>query len=138
MRIDRFAALLDSFGADLARWPATDAAAARALLAESPGAQALMRDAAGLDAALRASRAGPDAETLARMRAHVARQVARMPAPVPAGPLHWLRPLLPVGGGALAALLACGIWLTVSPPTFLNDATGFSAPRQIAMIESTD
>jgi hypothetical protein len=136
MRIARFEHLLDTHGADLGRWPPEEAGAARALLMASPEAQALLRQAAELDDLLRDSRALPDAAALARMRAHVAGQVARMPLPARPGALHWLRPLVPFGGGALAALLACGLWLSFAPP--VSHAPDFSAPRQIAMIESTE
>ncbi|MDB5370771.1 MAG: hypothetical protein JWP20_2329 [Roseomonas sp.] len=136
MTITRFARLLDTFGADLRRWPAEEAAKARHLLAGSDEAQALLRRAALLDAALRDSRASPDTAALERMRAHVAQHVARRPLPHPPGRLLWLRPLLPFGGGALAALALCGIWLIFAAP-FAGDDT-FNAPRQIAMIESTD
>ena len=138
MRMVRFADLLDSHGADLARWPAAEAPAARALLAENPEAQRRLRAAARLDARLRASRAGPDDAALARMRAHVAREVARSPLPARPGWRQWLRPLLPMGGGAVLALAACGVWLSLSPPSPFTGTADFSAPRQIAMIESTD
>ena len=135
MRISRFEHLLGAHGADLGRWPPAEAQAARALLMASPQAQALLHRAAVLEDALRESRAVPDAATLARMRAHVAVRVAGMPVPERPGALAWLRPLLPFGGGALATLLACGLWLTLVP---LSEAPDFSAPRQIAMIESTE
>lgn len=138
MRIARFAALLDSYGADLGRWPAAEAPAARRLLAESPEAQRRLRQAAGLDALLRAGRHGPDADALARMRAHVAREVAHAPLPAAPGWRQWLRPLLPMGGGAVLALALCGVWLSLAPPQFLSGPADFNAPRQIAMIESTD
>ncbi|RMI25039.1 hypothetical protein EBE87_10475 [Pseudoroseomonas wenyumeiae] len=135
MRMSRFEHLLDAHGADLGRWPPAEAQAARVLLMASPEAQALLHRAATLEDALRESRALPDAATLARMRTHVAGRVARMPLPERPGALAWLRPLLPFGGGALATLLACGLWLTFAP---LSEAPDFSAPRQIAMIESTE
>lgn len=137
MHLTRFLRLLESHGSDLRRWPVADAAAARILLAQSADAQAQLQRAAGMEDALRSSRALPDAAALERMRAHVARHVARAPLPVRPGPLHWLRPLLPMGGGALAALAACGLWLMLASPLPLDDA-GFNAPRQLAMIESTD
>jgi hypothetical protein len=137
MHLTHFLRLLDSHGADLARWPAVDAEAARALLARSTDAQAQLQRAAIVEDALRASRALPDAAALERMRAHVARHVARVPLPAPRGPLHWLRAVLPMGGGALAALAACGLWLMLARPLPFDD-TGFNAPRQLAMIESTD
>jgi len=135
MRMSRFEYLLDAHGADLGRWPPAEAQAARTLLMASAQAQALLHRAAVLEDALRESGALPDAAALARMRAHVAVRVARMPLPERPGALAWLRSLLPFGGGALAALLACGLWLTFAP---LSEAPDFSAPRQIAMIESTE
>jgi hypothetical protein len=137
MNLARFLRLLESHGADLRRWPDEHAAAARALLAASPDAQDHLQHAADVDAALRDSRTMPDAATLERMRAHVARHVARAPIPTRPGPLHWLRLALPVGGGALATLAVCAVWLTLASPLSLDD-TGFNAPRQIAMIESTE
>jgi hypothetical protein len=135
MRITHFARLLDTYGADLGRWPLADATPARALLAEEPQAQALLRQAAELDAALRSSRATADAAALERMRAHVALHVATQPIPARATRFEWLRALLPMGGGALAALAVCGIWLAFAVPW---ESDTFNAPRQIAMIESTE
>ncbi|MBC9175749.1 hypothetical protein IBL25_02165, partial [Roseomonas ludipueritiae] len=89
MRIARFEHLLDTHGADLGRWPPAEAEAARALLMASPEAQALLHRTATLEDALRGSRAMPDAATLARMRAHVATRVARMPLPERPGALAW-------------------------------------------------
>jgi hypothetical protein len=136
MRITRFARLLDAFGPDLGRWPPAEAASARALVTESTEAQALLHGAAMLQDALRDSRADADAETLARMRAHVAGRVARMPLPARPGLFDRLRPLVPIGGGAVAALVCCSLWLSLWSP--LPDAPGFYAPRQIAMIESDE
>jgi hypothetical protein len=136
MRIARFEQLLDAHGTDLGRWPPAEAGAARALLVASPEAQEALHRAALIADAMRASRADPDADTLARMRAHVAGRVARMPLPARPGPFGWLRPLAPIGGGALAALVCCGLWLFLANP--FPDMDGFNAPRQIAMIESTE
>ncbi len=137
MSLPHFLELAESHGADLARWPAGEAEAARALLAASAQARAEHARAALIDAALADSRTLPDAATLERMRAHVARHVARSPLPARPGLLHWLRPLLPMGSGALAALALCAAWLTFAMPMAAED-TGFNAPRQIAMIESTE
>jgi hypothetical protein len=97
MHLTQFLRLLDHHGADFGRWPTADAEAARALLAHSPDAMAQLQRAAMVEDALRDSRALPDAAALERMRAHVARHVARAPLPAPRGPLHWLRALLPIG-----------------------------------------
>src|SRR5262249_61702206 len=52
MTLDRFAVLLDAYGADPARWPDTERAAARALLDRSSEARARRDAAAALDALL--------------------------------------------------------------------------------------
>ncbi|GEO80338.1 hypothetical protein ROR02_04690 [Pararhodospirillum oryzae] len=46
-------ALIDIYGADLAKWPPQEGAHAKTLLAQSDEARALMRDAVAFDAVLR-------------------------------------------------------------------------------------
>jgi len=50
--LDRLAQLLDAYGAESARWPEHERAAALQLIAASPEAQAMQRTALELDAAL--------------------------------------------------------------------------------------
>jgi hypothetical protein len=120
MNTTRFARMLDRRGPALACWPAADRAAAKALLAVSAEARALLNAAATLDARLRRDLPGPDPEAVARLREGVARHIARSPLPAPPG---WrrrlvarLRPAMPVGWGALAAMATCALWLSLSPP----------------------
>jgi hypothetical protein len=62
MPIDRFAAILDAYGAEAWRWPAAERAAAESLLAASAEARALRAQAAQLDHLLTVSVApGPSA-----------------------------------------------------------------------------
>lgn len=139
MRLDLFTRLIDTHGADPARWPPAQRPAALALLEASAEARALRDDALALDAALRDSLPGPDAAALARMRGHLARAVARSPLPqpesVPAGLLRWFRPWAPAGCGALLTLAVCGVWL--SRPAQPEPDEFFGAPRLLAMMEST-
>ncbi|MDJ0387755.1 hypothetical protein QMO56_06490 [Roseomonas sp. E05] len=138
MRLDDFARLLDTHGADPARWPPGAIPAARALLERSATARGLQAEARVLDEALRDSLPGPAPEALARMRANVARAVARAPrpaAPERGGLLHWLRPWLPAGCGALVTLAVCGFWLSRMPQPAPEEVLG--APRMLAMMEET-
>jgi len=68
MRMDRFRELLDAYGAEPRRWPASERAAAEALLAEKAEARELQARASRVDALLeRASPLSPpivDAEAL--------------------------------------------------------------------------
>ncbi|MXP64650.1 hypothetical protein E0493_14955 [Roseomonas sp. M0104] len=139
MRLDDFARLLDTHGAEPARWPPEAIPAARALLERSATARGLQAEARMLDAALRDSLPGPSPEALARMRAHVGRAVARMPVPPQAGRggvLQWLRPWLPAGCGALVTLAACGFWLSRMPQPAPEEVLG--APRMLAMMETAE
>jgi len=139
MRLDDFARLLDTHGADPARWPPETLAPARALLERSATARGLQAEARILDETLRDSLPGPSPEALARMRANVARAVARAPlpaAPERGGMLQWLRPWLPAGCGALVTLAVCGLWLSRMPQPAPEAVLG--APRLLAMMEAPE
>ena len=158
MELRDFRRRLETHGAGLARWPEGEAVAARALLAASAEARALLAETLRLDAALDATPGGaalpPDPEALARMRAAVAARVARMPAPAlsPAaspgmgGRLRaWFRPLLPAGCGALAMLALCAVWLEISPPSLslpgssgLDDDNALISATQVLALLDTD
>jgi hypothetical protein len=130
----RFARLLDTHGADPARWPQACRGAALALLDSSAEARAMRDAAAALDAALRSSLPQPDPAALARMRNRLAHAVAREPLPVPERRLlRWLRPLAPFGAGALVTLMVCGLWLGLPAAPEPDDILG--APRLMAMME---
>jgi hypothetical protein len=120
MSLHRFARLLEGRGADLVRWPAAERAAAEALLAGSPPARRLLAEARALDALLRDGLPSPDPDAAGRVRAAVARRVARLPRPAPPSRgmrlVRGLRSLAPAGCGALAAVAACAAWLALAPP----------------------
>ncbi len=66
MPLDRFASLLDAYGAAPGRWPEEDRVAATALLADSEDARTLCRKAAALDEALDLVEAPAPSPELAR------------------------------------------------------------------------
>ncbi|ONG58274.1 hypothetical protein BKE38_03215 [Pseudoroseomonas deserti] len=125
-----------------ARWPVEHRAGALALLARDPAARALQ-----LQAALAASLPPASPEALARMRAGVADRIARMPLPArQSWPARWLRPLLPAGFGAAAALLACALWLQfpaanpwgTDPWSAAADQSELLAPRLVVALALGD
>lgn len=112
----RLAEIIAAFGAETARWPAAERAAALALAARSPEAAALLAEAAAVDAALGLTRPRPEAERLAALRRRIAGEIARRPLPAARrlGLLErvaWLEPFAPAGVGALAVLVAGFAWL---------------------------
>jgi hypothetical protein len=115
MTPERFADLLDRRGPAPARWPASERAAATALLAGSATARAALARATALDAALRRDLPQPDPAALIRLQDRVAWTIARSPLPAPPGLLARLRaalhPAAPAGWGALAAVATCALWL---------------------------
>lgn len=78
MRLDRFRALLEAYGAAPGRWPEDERAAATALLADSEDARTLHREAASLDDALDLVEAPAPSPELAR---RVEELVFERPAP---------------------------------------------------------
>jgi hypothetical protein len=121
----RFARLLDTRGPHPARWPAGPRAASGTLLAASAEARALLAAARTLDARLEVGLAQPAPEAVARLRLAVARQIARSPLPASSAP--WsrlralLRPAVPAGWGALAAMATCALWLSFSAAPAIGD-----------------
>ena len=67
MTLKRFKHLLDAYGADLARWPAAERQAARALIAADPRARQARDETAELDAFL--DRYAPEPVSAARVAA---------------------------------------------------------------------
>jgi hypothetical protein len=90
MPIDRFAAILDAYGAEARRWPAAERAAAESLLAASAEAQALQAQAAQLDQLLTASVAPAPS---AALRAAILQVAPRGAGNRPAGAAETLRGL---------------------------------------------
>ena len=116
--LERFAAIVDAYGASPMRWPADERGAAEALLAFSADARALLDEARMLDGVLAAAPVEVPSDAL------VARLMAARPrpaTPVPAGkPRSIFRELIsaiwPYGSpaipaGALAASIMLGIAL---------------------------
>lgn len=92
MNLDRFRQIVDTYGADPARWPATERADAAAFLAANAAARRALRGAQRLDAALAAwtvEPAAPDAQVLtARVTARPQLRALRGGA-LPHGGLSW-------------------------------------------------
>jgi len=111
LTIAQLQSLLDTYGADAARWPPEQRVAALELLAGSSQARALHAEARRLDEALgtasaRADRqlwpsAGAQQAALARLRAGVAGRISQAPPPqTHPGVLERLASFLQMGGGA--------------------------------------
>jgi anti-sigma factor RsiW len=119
MTLERFAAIIDAYGTSPARWPADERAAAEALLAEDPAAQALAAEAAKLDLMLAAARVeAPSAALVERLMAARPRAVAVAPAPLQDKGVfrRLIEALWPYGSpvvstGALAASIMLGVAL---------------------------
>ncbi|MGF1660172.1 MAG: hypothetical protein ACFCUS_12160 [Rubrimonas sp.] len=119
----RFEALCAAEGGDLARWPEAERAAARALLAVDPAAQAALRACAPLDDAFAALRAAPPPELPAGLAERLARDASRALTPPPPRPAarpaarpgarrvrSGLRPVAALAA-PMAASVALGLWL---------------------------
>jgi len=105
MSLDRFAALVDAYGASPARWPVAECAAALALMKTSAEARRLAEDADSLDRQLDASETAPVTRELQdRLLAAVARRGAGKP-------VRWIRLAAPrrLPAGALAGSLLLGL-----------------------------
>lgn len=126
MDMARLAEILDAYGADPRRWPVEERAAAEALIADSPEAEALREDAAAMDMLMDLSAApAPSPELMARVLA------AREPS-------GWLAVLWPFGPAwqpvsAMAAAAALGIAIGVAAPDIVIPDYGDGA---IAEVES--
>jgi hypothetical protein len=109
---ERFAALVDAYGADLRRWPEAERDAARVFRAAQPAVcEPLLAEAARIDAALDEIAAlQPSAALRERILASAPR--TRRPL-VSLGRFRRAAPWLAPGAG-LAAACAAGAWLGVS------------------------
>lgn len=139
MKLAAFEAMLGTYGAAMRRWPPDRRAAAQALLAHSPQARDMLREAALLDAALDAADPAPVIDD-ARLGSVVAGALAALPAGAPAparrriGPFaglqrqHWLGglPVVWARASGLAACTAAGILVGLVSP--LPDTTGSAQP----------
>lgn len=135
MKLAAFEAMLGTYGAAMRRWPPDRRAAAQALLAHSPQARDMLREAALLDAALDAADPAPVIDD-ARLGSIVAGALAALPAGAPAPARrsfrpfaalerqHWSRgmPAAWARASGLAACTAAGILVGLVSP--LPDQTG--------------
>jgi len=117
MEIARFRRLLDAHGADIARWPQAERAAACRLLATSPEARRLQGDAANLDRILEGARGGVAPESVARV-------VGKVSGALPAQAIPAARTLRggPVVSAALfGALVVLGFVAGIAEPDAAGD-----------------
>lgn len=110
MTLDEFKRLAETWGGDIARWPA-DRRAAAAALAERPAAAALLAEATHMDGLL--SRTAPQVadDRAGRASYAVIARLAAQTAPRPAW--TWPRWLMPV---ALACAALIGLYLGLAYP----------------------
>ena len=97
MTLERFAALVDAFGAEARRWPPAERAAAVAFAADNAAAAALLHEAAALDAQLDADVAAP-ATAAARQAV-----IAALPVAPVSTAQRWREFLALLGGWQIAA-----------------------------------
>lgn len=107
MSVERFAAIVDAYGARADRWPVAERAAAEALVAASPEARRLLDAAAGLDRLLDAS---PAQEPSRALREAVLRAAPRRPLARPS-----------LGWRGIAAALAASLLLGMVAGGTLGD-----------------
>ncbi len=127
MKLERFADIVGAYGADAARWPEGERLAALALLAHSPQAQAIAREAQSLDGLLDLI---PDAPVPATLLERL--EAGFMPAAQPTaqhktgwrGWLTWLAPP--------AAAMAMGLLAGVVVPPPLSNAALYTSTVEVA------
>jgi len=126
MNLQRFAALIDAYGAQPRRWPQAERAAALAFASGDAHAAALLRDAAALDALLDADVAAPASSSAQR---------ALLAALPPPRGLAWRgQELLALLGGwrialpAMAMALVAGIDLGATAGALVFPATQAASP----------
>ncbi len=125
MKLERLQHLLDAYGADANRWPATERASAEALIAAEPAAARLVADARKLDRELDSFSVAPAPMTLHDAILRRARQ-AEAPRKLSwrdvLGDFLPVRPLWPnVAGLAAAAVIGIGIGLADLGTTTAGD-----------------
>lgn len=126
MNLERIKALTDAYGANPARWPTVERAAAEAFLKATPEARVWLEEAAALDRLLDA------AETQKVTRALEDRILAHLPEQRTARPslLARLTGLLP-GGWAPASALACSLALGLAVGATLPEIAGLGDPQAV-------
>lgn len=114
MNLDRFAALVDAYGASPARWPEAERAAAMELMKTSPEARRLAEEADALDRLLDLPETAPATRALQdRILAAVASRGGRAPVLAARSSVErWLP------AGAVACSLALGVAMGTQIPRF--------------------
>lgn len=134
MTKERFEALAEAYGGDLARWPADVREEAALLAAAEPAfAQTVLQRQAALDAALHAL-------PLKTASAALFEQILESAPPLRRPRLRWRGWLAPAGLGAgLAAAAAAGVVLGVQlsqhAPTSVATSTDATTARAIAEVD---
>jgi hypothetical protein len=146
MTAERFAQIVDAYGADPRRWPDAERDAARAFAQAHPNeAQPKLAAAAMLDACLAADRVEPAGRSLQRRIVASARRPGRRAARG-ARAVRWWLPGAAIAGAGAAGLVAGALaisWLSVSAeppnalhePSYLSTAFGFDAASADGSIE---
>lgn len=118
----RFRRLVAAYGANPARWPEPERAAAEELIAASAEAQMALAEAKALDGELTRAPVPVGPATLDRLRDGIRHRVARLPAASQVAPEPWLAGVfaMPLRLGALAAAALVGVWLGWSEPLLSN------------------
>lgn len=139
MTLERFAEIVDAYGASPDRWPADERASAEALMAEAPAARVLVAEAARLDLMLDGAPVeAPSTALVERLMA--ARPRAAVPTPAPQKRKIFrglIEAVWPYGSpavptGALAASIMLGVALgSVSEISVLNAAEPITASAEV-------
>jgi len=141
MALDRLRAIVDAYGADPARWPPAERAAGEALLADSAAAQALVAEAADLDATLDAV---PAPQPTAALRTAILAAAPGRAAPSLLAQLRdgWRDLFGELGGWRMGgAVLAASLVLGIVSGGLLSEAlSSESAPGllQLAYLDDSD
>ena len=119
MNLDRFAALVDAYGASPARWPEGERAAAVALMKVSAEARRLAEEADHLDRLLDAPETAPATRALQErlLAAMVDRGPSRLQSRAWLAPVRWL----PVGAVACSLLLGVAMGTQVPRLAGIDD-----------------
>jgi hypothetical protein len=129
MEIERFKALIDAYGAAVARWPADEREAALSFAETDAEARRLLQDEAALDRLLDA------ADTLPATRALEDRILAAFPERPPQTRRRWLAALAEhwIPSAAIACSLALGLLLGAALPGLVGIGETGVDPAQIAL-----
>ncbi len=124
MNLERFAVIVDAYGADPRRWPTAEREAAQTFAASDAQAAVLLADALALDAGLDALPIPAPASAALRR--------AAMPLPITTYPSRWQELLALLGGWRLALpamAVALIVGVNVGSRADLSNLTADAAPQ---------